>query len=111
MLTLLLLVATSGIAQFNVLDYERLSVTHGIPSAPISGIVQDHRGYLWIGTPIGLFRYNGLSSRHFISDGSANGLPDNSIKQIEFFDKKIICLTLGGSFIHDCNTERDTSLF
>ncbi|MBK9104245.1 MAG: histidine kinase [Saprospiraceae bacterium] len=34
-----------------------------------------------------------------------------SIKQIEFFDEKVICLTLGGSFIHDCNTESDTSLF
>lgn len=108
---LFLFLINSGNAQFNVLDYERLSTTHGIPSAPISGIVQDHRGYLWIGTPIGLFRYNGLSSRLFIADGSANCLPDNSIKQIEFFDEKVICLTLGGSFIHDCNTEIDTSLF
>jgi hypothetical protein len=103
---------TNGVhAQFNVLDYERLSITHGIPTTPVSGIVQDHRGYLWIGTPTGLFRYNGMSSRHFISDGTTNGLPDNTIHQIEYLDERVICLTPGGSFIHDCNAEKDTSLF
>jgi len=110
-LVLLMLYSTLGSAQFNDLDYERLSIIHGIPSTLIAGIVQDHRGYLWIGTPAGLFRYNGITSHHFLSDGSFNSLPDNTIQQIEYIDEKVICLTPGGSFIHDCNTEKDTSIF
>ncbi len=98
-------------AQFSALDFERLSLPEGMPELPVSGIVQDKRGYLWIGTPSGLYRYNGIVSKTFLKNASTRGIPDNRITQIEYIEDKVICLTLEGIFIHDCITEKDTSLY
>ena len=107
----LILYCPSLSAQFNVLDFDRLSMAQGMQTTPISGIVQDQRGYIWLGTPTGLFRYNGVSSKAYLSEGSLQSLPDNQVQQIQLIDIKVICLTPSGAFVHHCNTEKDTSLF
>ncbi len=111
LILLVLIISPSLKAQFSKLDYERLTSSNGIPATPISGIVQDRRGYLWIGTPTGLFRYNGVSSKGYFADESVKSLPDNLIQQLEYIDDKVIALTPGGTFVHNCQTEQDTTLF
>lgn len=41
------------------LAYHTFSVKDGLPSNTVYELVQDRRGYLWIGTESGLFRYDG----------------------------------------------------
>ncbi len=98
-------------AQFSALDFGRLSLPEGMPELPVSGMVQDKRGYLWIGTPSGLYRYNGFASKAFLKNITTKAIPDNRITQIEYIEDKVICLTMEGVFIHDCITEKDTSLY
>lgn len=50
------------------LQYSRTSWTerHGLPSNRVGAIVQDRRGYLWLGTPSGVVRFDGTT---FLVDG------------------------------------------
>src|SRR6202030_2592647 len=43
----------------------------------VSVILQDHTGFLWVGTGNGLFRYDGAHFQHF---GLEEGLPSASIR-------------------------------
>jgi len=45
----------------------------GLPSSYIYGASQDKHGYLWVGSPEGLSRFDGKS---FINYGVSDGLPD-----------------------------------
>src|SRR6188768_1767160 len=48
------------------------TISDGLPSTYIYCIYQDEKGYLWIGTPRGLSRFDG---QHFVNYGLAEGLP------------------------------------
>lgn len=107
-LTILLIAVVDLSAQFNPLDFEKLSA---VPPSPVSGIKQDSRGFLWIATSTGLFRYDGISTKTYHPDGTLHSLPDDRITQLECIDDRIIALTERGVFIHDCRTAQDTSIF
>jgi len=44
---------------------QRFDTQHGLPHNTITAITKDHLGYLWVGTPNGLVRYDGYSFRPF----------------------------------------------
>jgi len=46
---------TGGLAP--VLEFERLSVEHGLSQSTVNGILQDREGYMWFGTLNGLNKY------------------------------------------------------
>ncbi|MCH8957030.1 hypothetical protein IIA28_17180, partial [candidate division KSB1 bacterium] len=48
---------TDGLAP--VLEFERLSVEHGLSQSTVNGILQDREGYMWFGTLNGLNKYDG----------------------------------------------------
>lgn len=48
---------TNGLAP--VLEFERLSVEHGLSQSTVNGILQDREGYMWFGTLNGLNKYDG----------------------------------------------------
>ena len=48
---------TGGLAP--VLEFERLSVEHGLSQSTVNGILQDREGYMWFGTLNGLNKYDG----------------------------------------------------
>ena len=50
--------------------------TDGLSNLNVKCMLQDHTGYLWVGTDNGLFRYDGSSFRSY---GHADGLPNNEI--------------------------------
>ena len=42
-------------------SFINFSVAEGLPQSQVSAIVQDEKGYLWVGTMGGLGRFNGRS--------------------------------------------------
>lgn len=58
----LLLVASwssSAVGQVELLRFEHLTVNEGLSQSSINALVQDHRGFLWVGTQDGLNRFDG----------------------------------------------------
>lgn len=47
------------------ITFERYTVTDGLPSNTILALLQDHEGYLWVGTGNGLVRYDGYGFHLF----------------------------------------------
>lgn len=64
-------------------------------SLKISGIIQDKRGFIWLATQEGLFKYEGLRSHHYIKDlRDENSLITDMI-QYMFYDSQDDILWLG----------------
>ncbi|MBN2625832.1 MAG: diguanylate cyclase [Spirochaetales bacterium] len=70
----------SGESQFY---FSNLNKENGLSHSSVSAVVQDSRGFLWIGTQYGLNRYDG---REFLTyeyePFNGNGLPDNQIQTL-----------------------------
>ena len=78
-LMLLLPMAAAGIYLFKTLD-----ARDGLTISQINCVLKDSRGYIWLGTPSGLYRYDGYTFHNFQSnsqDGSS--LPDSYIISIQ----------------------------
>ena len=55
------------------LPYHRYTTGDGLPSNHITTLLQDSRGYLWVGTDNGLSRYDGTEFKNFTTaDGLSN---------------------------------------
>jgi PAS domain S-box-containing protein len=60
--------------------FHSLTIEHGLPQATARMMVQDHDGFVWIGTQDGLARYDGHEFEVFRHrPGAAEGLGDNHI--------------------------------
>lgn len=62
------------------------SVAEGLPQSQVSGIVQDEKGYLWVGTMGGLGRFNGTSFQNFSTN---NGLLNNRITSLKVIENQV----------------------
>ncbi|MBN8729571.1 MAG: hypothetical protein J0L64_03455 [Acidobacteria bacterium] len=51
----------------------------GLKNLSVQDIVQDHEGFLWLGTENGVFRFDGSRFREY---GLAEGLPSNTVFQL-----------------------------
>jgi len=60
--------------------YEIFGTQDGILSSEITTLYQDNKGYLWIGTTVGLSRYDGYSFRNFTT---ADGLSKSYVRGIQ----------------------------
>lgn len=80
------------------MKFRHFSVRQGLSDGHVNALVQDERGYLWIGTTNGLNRFNGYSFKVFRNDPTdPNTLAGNNI-QCLFIDSggKIWAGLLGG---------------
>jgi len=71
--------AAAGVYLFKTLD-----ATKGLTISQINCVMKDSRGYIWLGTPAGLYRYDGYTFHNFqcnSQDGSS--LPDSYIISIQ----------------------------
>src|SRR5271166_1376870 len=59
----------------------------------ISVILQDHTGFLWVGTGNGLFRYDGARFQRF---GLDEGLPNSSIRSLHQSTDSTLWVATGG---------------
>lgn len=59
--------------------YSFREYTQGLGNLNIACLVQDHTGYLWVGTQNGLYRYDGSQFQSF---GAAQGVPERMIENL-----------------------------
>ena len=63
--------------------FKTLNARNGLTSSQINCIHKDERGFMWFGTPAGLYRYDGYQFKHFQSDSQdGSSLPDSYIEDI-----------------------------
>ena len=78
-LAALLAFTWSGAARGQQLPLRYLTQQDGLGNLQINTLVQDHTGYVWVGTENGLYRYNGAEFRRF---GQAEGLASTQISAL-----------------------------
>ena len=87
--------------------FKTLEARDGLTSSQVNCILKDSRGYMWFGTPAGLYRFDGYTFRNFQSD-SQNGssLCDSYINSIqETLDGNLLIETAQGYCIYHPQTE------
>ena len=87
--------------------FKTLEARDGLTSSQVNCILKDSRGYMWFGTPAGLYRFDGYHFRNFQSD-SQNGssLSDSYINSIqETLDGNLLIETSSGYCIYHPQTE------
>ena len=80
---ILIVLLSSGIARGSDIytRFEQLSVADGLSQNSVWSIIQDHRGYLWVGTRDGLNRYDGYEFTTFYhKENDPHSLPDNYVR-------------------------------
>jgi len=92
---------------FAVYNFKTLDARDGLTSSQIHCILKDSRGYMWFGTPAGLYRYDGYLFKHFQSDSQdGSSLPDSYIISIqEAIDGSLWINTPMGYCIYHPQTE------
>ena len=101
-LLLALPVAAEDVYQFKLLD-----ARNGLTSSQINCILKDSRGFVWFGTPAGLYRYDGYIFKHFQSDSQdGSSLPDSYIISIQEANEGVLWIeTAAGYCIYHPQTE------
>ncbi len=63
--------------------FERIGRDSGLPSDIVTAIAQDRAGFIWVGTPVGLTRFDGYRFRTFQPDSrDPSSLPDGYINAL-----------------------------
>ena len=64
--------------------FKTLGARHGLTSSQINCILKDSKGFMWFGTPAGLYRYDGYMFTHYQTDSQdGSSLPDSYIISIQ----------------------------
>jgi ligand-binding sensor domain-containing protein len=80
---LMLSMLLSAKAQYEEKDFVHYTVKEGLSENYITCLQQDDRGYMWIGTDIGLNRFDGHSFKHFFKDTKTLPLLSGNIKKLK----------------------------
>ena len=68
-------------APFDAPWFDKVTSAEGLPPSIITALAQDRRGLLWVGTMVGLARYDGYRTQVFDSRGSiSRSLPDAYVR-------------------------------
>ena len=105
-LTLLLLTLPLAVAAA-MYWFKTLDAKDGLTSSQINCILKDGRGYIWFGTPAGLYRYDGYTFKIFQCDSQdGSSLPDSYINSIqEALDGTLWIQTSAGYCIYHPQSE------
>ena len=87
--------------------FKTLDARDGLTSSQVNCILKDTRGYIWIGTPAGLYRFDGYTFRNFQSDSQdGSSLSDSYINSIqETLDGNLLIETSSGYCVYHPQTE------
>ena len=87
--------------------FKTLDAREGLTSSQVNCILKDSRGYVWFGTPAGLYRFDGYTFRNFQSDSQdGSSLNDSYINSIqEMLDGNLLIETSSGYCIYHPQTE------
>ena len=94
-------------AQGNIYLFKTLDAKDGLTSSQINCILKDGRGYIWFGTPAGLYRFDGYTFKNFQCDSQdGSSLPDSYIHSIqEALDGTLWIHTPAGYCVYHPQTE------
>ncbi len=81
-----LIVFTSSALLGQKYSFVTYSTEQGLPQSQVTAICQDDKDYLWVGTIGGLAKFGG---NKFTTYSSTDGLLNNRITSLEFFDETI----------------------
>lgn len=87
--------------------FKTLNSSDGLNSSQINCIHKDSRGFMWFGTPAGLYRYDGYTFKTFQSDSQdGSSLPDSYINDIyESMNGDLWIITASGLCIYHPQSE------
>ena len=92
-----------------VADYlfKTLDARAGLTSSQVNCILKDSRGFVWFGTPAGLYRFDGYTFKNFQSDSQdGSSLNDSYINTIqETLDGNLLIETSSGYCVYHPQTE------
>jgi signal transduction histidine kinase/ligand-binding sensor domain-containing protein len=104
---------SDALAQPRRLQFKYLTPDNGLSSSIASCIIQDHKGFMWIGTADGLNRYDGFNFviyKNIPEDSSS--LADNVIKTLfEDHNKNLFIGTENGLCLYDRIKDRFLNYF
>ena len=105
----LIFLGNQNFAQNSTLRFEHIGVQQGLSSSWVTSIIQDRKGYLWIGTRDGLNKYDGYTFTTYKFDPfDSNSLSQNNIYTI-WEDKQGFIWT--STFEGLCKFDRSTEKF
>ena len=104
LIALMLLLPLAAVADYL---FKTLDARDGLTSSQVNCILKDSRGYMWFGTPAGLYRYDGYVFRNFQSDSQdGSSLNDSYINTIqETLDGNLLIETSSGYCVYHPQTE------
>ena len=65
-LLIVLSISRAGIAQSQNLRFEHIGIEEGLLNTQVNAILQDRKGYIWIGTVDGLNKYDGYTFTKYL---------------------------------------------
>lgn len=80
--------------QYNFISY---SIKDGLAQSQVRSLLQDSKGYIWVGTLGGLSRFDGIEFTNYSTD---NGLPGNQINAIFEDSRNRIWIGCKGAIAH-----------
>ena len=106
---LLIWISISSVnAQPKPLQFIHLTPDDGLSSSITTSILQDHRGFMWIGTYDGLDRYDGFNFIIYKNDpADSSSLSENMVRNIfEDHEKRLLIGTQLGLSLYDRDKDR-----
>lgn len=79
-----------------------ITTVNGLPSNHIYDIVQDHHGYIWMGTPGGLCRYDGYSFVNYPMMGVDSGMTNAQAGTLSIDEKNKLMWIRSSTYNYAC---------
>ncbi|MBD3225270.1 MAG: GAF domain-containing protein [Caldithrix sp.] len=88
-----------------LLNFDHLTIEDGLSQSSVYTILQDHRGFIWIGTQNGLNRYDGISIKIYYKNakGDSSSVNDNWINDLVQDEDGFIWIATSGGGINSYN--------
>ncbi|MGB4845846.1 MAG: two-component regulator propeller domain-containing protein, partial [Ferruginibacter sp.] len=85
-------------AQYAEKDFVHYTVKDGLSDNFITGMQQDDQGYLWIGTDVGLNRFDGNSFKNFYQGSAGIPLQSSTVSRLKVFKPGHLGILTRGGF-------------
>ncbi len=94
LIVFLLSLTVGTIAQNPTFSFENITTKDGLSSLKVSSVVQDEKGFIWLGTMNGLNRYDGYQFKVYRhNQNDPNSIPISRIVEIYIVNKELFWLT------------------
>lgn len=92
-----MIITGTALCQPGKFVFTNYTMANGLPDNNIQSVIQDSRGYIWLGTREGLSRFDGNTFRNFFAEkDKPNSLPGNSVSHLyEYQENRLLFLADG----------------